>query len=80
MRSWSTVALLVYCGSIVLANWLILNVGMVRLPDGTHLVPVGFGLMAPSGSFAAGVTFVAGTWCSGPRGGGGRLPRSARER
>lgn len=59
MRSWSTVALLVYCGSIVLANWLILNVGMVRLPDGTHLVPVGFGLMAPSGSFAAGATFVA---------------------
>lgn len=59
MRRWSLVALLIYCGSIALANWLILNVGMVRLPDGSHLVPVGFGLMAPSGSFAAGVTFVA---------------------
>lgn len=52
-------ALLVYCGSIVAANWLILNVGTVVLPDGTHLVPVGFGLLAPSGSFAAGATFVA---------------------
>ena len=53
------VALLVYCGSIVAANWLILHVGSVVLPDGTHLVPVGFGLLAPSGSFAAGATFVA---------------------
>lgn len=52
-------ALLIYCGSIVAANWLILNVGPVVLPDGSHLVPVGFGLLAPSGSFAAGVTFVA---------------------
>lgn len=52
-------ALLIYCGSIVAANWLILNVGTVVLPDGTHLIPVGFGLLAPSGSFAAGVTFVA---------------------
>lgn len=52
-------ALLVYCGSIVAANWLILNVGTVVLADGSHLLPVGFGLMAPSGSFAAGATFVA---------------------
>lgn len=52
-------ALLIYCGSIVAANWLILHVGTVVLPDGTHLVPVGFGLLAPSGSFAAGATFVA---------------------
>jgi uncharacterized PurR-regulated membrane protein YhhQ (DUF165 family) len=52
-------ALLIYCGSIVAANWLILNVGTVVLADGSHLVPVGFGLLAPSGSFAAGVTFVA---------------------
>ena len=52
-------ALAIYCGSIVAANWLILNVGPVQLPDGTHLVPVGFGLLAPSGAFAAGATFVA---------------------
>lgn len=52
-------ALLVYCASIVAANWLVRNVGQVVLPDGNHLVPVGFGLLAPSGAFAAGVTFVA---------------------
>ena len=52
-------ALAIYCGSIVVANWLVLNVGPVVLPDGSHLVPVGFGLMAPSGAFAAGITFVA---------------------
>lgn len=53
------IALLVYCASIVAANWLIRNVGSVVLPDGTHLVAVGFGLLAPSGAYAAGVTFVA---------------------
>lgn len=52
-------AFLVYGGSIVLANWLILHVGTVVLPDGTHMVPVGFGLLAPSGAYAAGLTFVA---------------------
>ena len=58
-RLVSRTALLVYCASIVAANWMIRNVGVVALPDGTHLVPVGFGLLAPSGSYAAGVTFVA---------------------
>src|SRR5829696_7811820 len=59
-RSWIGVAALVlYGGSILAANWLIRNVGTMSLPDGTHLLPVGFGLLAPSGSYAAGVTFVA---------------------
>ena len=53
------VALAVYVASIPAANWLIRNVGTVVLPDGTHLAPVGFGLMAPSGVYAAGVVFVA---------------------
>lgn len=53
------VALAVYVASIPLANWLIRNVGAVVLPDGTHLAPVGFGLAAPSGVYAAGVAFVA---------------------
>src|SRR5687768_2808813 len=53
------IALVLYGGSILAANWLIRNVGTVTLPDGTHLLPVGFGLLAPSGSYAAGVTFVA---------------------
>lgn len=54
---WLAVA--AYVGSILAANWLIRNAGTVVLPDGTHLLPVGFGLLAPSGSYAAGVTFVA---------------------
>ena len=53
------IALVIYGGSILAANWLIRNVGTMALPDGTHLLPVGFGLLAPSGSYAAGVTFVA---------------------
>jgi queuosine precursor transporter len=59
-RTWiGGAALLLYGGSILAANWLIRNVGTVMLPDGTHLLSVGFGLLAPSGSYAAGVTFVA---------------------
>lgn len=58
-RTIGLLALLLYAGSIVAANWLIRSVGVVVLPDGTHLVPVGFGLLAPSGAYAAGATFVA---------------------
>lgn len=50
---------LLFGTSILTANWLIRNVGTTVLPDGTHLVPVGFGLLAPSGVYAAGVTLVA---------------------
>jgi uncharacterized PurR-regulated membrane protein YhhQ (DUF165 family) len=52
-------ALAVYATSIIAANWMIRHVGTTALPDGTHLAPVGFGLLAPSGTYAAGVTFVA---------------------
>jgi uncharacterized PurR-regulated membrane protein YhhQ (DUF165 family) len=59
LRTPGIVALVIYGVSIYLANWLIRSVGTVVLPDGTHLLPVGFGLMAPSGTYAAGITFVA---------------------
>lgn len=52
------VALIVYGISIYAANWMIRNVG-TPIPGGSHLWPVGFGLMAPSGAYAAGITFVA---------------------
>lgn len=55
----SVPALAVYGLSVFAANWLIRNWGTVTLPDATHLVPVGFGLLAPSGAYAAGVTFIA---------------------
>jgi uncharacterized PurR-regulated membrane protein YhhQ (DUF165 family) len=55
----SSTAVVVYTMSVFMANWLIRNWGTMMIPGGTHLVPVGFGLMAPSGVFAAGLTFVA---------------------
>lgn len=51
-------ALAVYGASIVLANWLIRTVGPVMIPGGNHLTPVGFGLLAPTGTYAAGITFI----------------------
>jgi uncharacterized PurR-regulated membrane protein YhhQ (DUF165 family) len=55
---WALVALTVYVGAIVLANWMISHWGTQKI-HGTWFLPVGFGLMAPSGTYAAGVTFVA---------------------
>src|SRR5258708_9169028 len=46
-----------YGGAVVLANWMIRNVG-TPIPGGTHLLPVGFGLMAPSGTYAAAAVLV----------------------
>lgn len=40
------------------ANWMIGNVGTVCAPDGPCLIPVGFGLMAPSGVLVVGLAFV----------------------
>jgi uncharacterized PurR-regulated membrane protein YhhQ (DUF165 family) len=40
------------------ANWLIGNVGTVCIPDGPCLIPVGFGLMAPSGVLMVGLALV----------------------
>jgi uncharacterized PurR-regulated membrane protein YhhQ (DUF165 family) len=48
MRRIGLVAALGYIVTIFAANWLIVHVG---------LVPVGFGLMAPAGVYAAGLAF-----------------------
>ena len=47
----------IYVGSIAGANWMISHVG--RPVEGAHVLPVGFGLEAPSGVYLAGLTFVA---------------------
>lgn len=47
---YAVLAAIPYLGSIVAANWLIVRYGFI---------PVGFGLMAPAGTLAAGVAFVA---------------------
>jgi uncharacterized PurR-regulated membrane protein YhhQ (DUF165 family) len=41
-----------------IANWLIGNLGAVCIPDGPCLIPVGFGLMAPSGVLMIGLALV----------------------
>lgn len=55
---WAAAAFAVFVAAIVLSNYLITHVGIPAGP-GTHLSPVGFGLLAPSGVWAAGLSFPA---------------------
>jgi len=43
---------------VPMANWMIGHVGLVCPPDGPCLIPVGFGLMAPSAVIMAGLALV----------------------
>lgn len=47
-----------FLATVPLANWLIGNVGTECIPQGPCLVPVGFGLMAPSGVLVIGAALV----------------------
>src|SRR6185437_10151264 len=47
-----------FAATIPLANWLIGNVGTVCIPQGPCLLPVGFGLTAPSGVLVVGASLV----------------------
>jgi queuosine precursor transporter len=47
-----------FAATIPLANWLIGNVGTVCIPRGPCLLPVGFGLTAPSGVLVVGASLV----------------------
>lgn len=47
-----------FAATIPLANWLIGNVGTVCIPLGPCLLPVGFGLTAPSGVLVVGASLV----------------------
>ncbi len=51
-------SLLAFIATIPAANWLIGNVGTVCIPNGPCLIPVGFGLMAPSGVLLIGMALV----------------------
>ena len=51
-------ALAGFLASIPLANWMILHVGTVCVPDGPCLVPVAPGLLAPSGVLTVGAALV----------------------
>ena len=52
------VAFALFAATIPAANWLIGNVGVQFDPTGPHLIPVGFGLMAPSGVLMVGGALV----------------------
>jgi hypothetical protein len=56
---WAAAAFAVYVAAIVASNWMIGHVGIPTVPGGPHLTPVGFGLYAPSGVWAAAVSFPA---------------------
>lgn len=47
-----------FAATIPIANWLIGNVGVQFEPMEPHLIPVGFGLMAPSGVLMVGAALV----------------------
>ena len=50
--------LLAFAATVPLANWMIGNVGTVCYPDGPCVIPVVFGLTAPSGVLVIGVALV----------------------
>ena len=51
-----------FAATIPAANWLIGNVGTECIPQGPCLIPVGFGLMAPSGVLMIGLALVLRDW------------------
>src|SRR5579862_9760051 len=51
-------AFVAFLACIPLANWLILHVGTVCVPQGPCLVPVAPGLLAPSGVLTVGAALV----------------------
>jgi len=53
----AVVAIAAFAATIPAANWLIGNVGTC-IPDGPCIIPVGFGLMAPSGVLMIGAALV----------------------
>lgn len=51
-----------FAATIPAANWLIENVGAACVTGGPCLIPVGFGLMAPSGVLMIGAALVLRDW------------------
>lgn len=52
------IAVIFFALTVPLANWMIGNIGTVCDPVGPCLIPVGFGLMAPSGVLVVGASLV----------------------
>lgn len=58
MRLKTPLLIAAFAATIPAANWLIQNVGTECIPNGPCLLPVGFGLMAPSGVLLVGAALV----------------------
>ncbi|MEM7258557.1 MAG: VUT family protein [Pseudomonadota bacterium] len=58
LRTEGFIYLIAFTLCIPAANWMIGNVGTVCPPDSPCLLPVGFGLMAPSGVLLVGLALV----------------------
>lgn len=56
------VAFLLFALTMPIANFMIANVGTTCIEDGPCLIPVGFGLLAPSGVLLVGVALVLRDW------------------
>lgn len=56
MKKWGYLA--GYIATIPVANWMIGNVGTFCIPDGPCMIPVGFGMTAPSGVLMVGAALV----------------------
>ena len=56
------IAFALFAATIPAANWLIGNVGTECIPHGPCIIPVGFGLHAPSGVLMIGVAFILRDW------------------
>jgi uncharacterized PurR-regulated membrane protein YhhQ (DUF165 family) len=56
-REIGIVALVLYMGTVVAANWFVQHVGTQPFPGGPHTIAVGFGQRAPSGVLWVGLAF-----------------------
>lgn len=61
IKATTAIAFALFAATIPTANWLIGNVGNC-IPNGPCLIPVGFGLMAPSGVVMIGLALVLRDW------------------
>lgn len=52
------IAFALYVATIPFANWMIGNVGTICIPDGPCMIPVGFGMLAPSGVLMVGAALI----------------------
>lgn len=58
MQPKGIAAIVAFVATIPAANWMIGNVGTTCVPNGPCLIPVGFGMMAPSGVLLIGAALV----------------------